>query len=101
MRGPWLEHVLDFHSMKNANLPLLSTAEKFEFQSRTPIADAIKLVSAYSDKTELDSFLQSKNSKRIKTWKNASVQVDFGDRPRTPQDMDGTLTLIFAKLETT
>ena len=50
MRGPWLEHVLDFHSVKNTGSPLLGTADKFEFQSRTPIADAIKLVSAYSDK---------------------------------------------------
>ena len=51
MKGPWLEHILDFHSVKNAGSPLLGTAEKYEFQSRTPIADAIKLVSAYSDKT--------------------------------------------------
>ena len=84
MRGPWLEHILDFHDMENINRPLLSTAEKFEFQSRTPIADAIKLVSAYSDKAELDSFLQSKNSQRVKKRKHASVQVDFGNRPPTP-----------------
>ena len=38
----------------------------------------------YSDKTDLDSFLQSKNSKRKKPQRNASVQVDLGERPPTP-----------------
>ena len=84
MRGPWLEHVLDFHSLGNTEIPSFSTADKFEFQSRTPIADAIKLVSAYSDETDLDSFLQSKTGKRKKPRRNASVQVDLGERPPTP-----------------
>ena len=84
MTGPWLEHVLDFHFVKNAGSPLLGTAERFEFQSRTPIADAIKLASAYSNKTEIDNFLHTRSSRRVKKGKHASVQVDFENRPPMP-----------------
>lgn len=84
MKGPWLEHALDFHSMKNKGSSLLGTAERFEFQSRTLIADAIKVVSAYSSRTELDNFLYAKNSRQAKKRKNASVQVNFDNMPPTP-----------------
>ena len=69
--------------MKNTGSPLLVTAERFEFQSRTPIADAIKVVSAHSNRTELDNFLRNRN-RRAKKRKNASVQVNFENRPPTP-----------------
>ena len=84
MKGPWLEHLLSFHLEGNTEIPSFSTADKFEFNSRTPIADAIKLVSACSNQTELDSFLQSTGSKRKKPRRHASVQVDLGNRTPTP-----------------
>ena len=84
MKGPWLGHLLSFHMEGNTEIPSFSTADKFEFNSRTPIADAIKLVSACSNQTELDSFLQSTGSKRKKPRRHASVQVDLGSRTPTP-----------------
>ena len=46
MKGPWLEHALDFHSLKTEVSTLMGKADKFEFQSRTPIEDTIKVVTA-------------------------------------------------------
>ena len=61
--------------MKAKGSSLIGTADKFEFQSRTPIEDPIKVVTACSSQTDLDNFLCAKKSCCTKKRKNASVQV--------------------------
>ena len=70
--------------MKAKGSSLIGTADKFEFQSRTPIEDAIKVVTACSSQTDLDNFFCAKKSRRAKKRKKASVKVNFENRPPTP-----------------
>ena len=92
MKGPWLEHALAFHSLKTKGSTLMGTANKFEFQSSTPIEDAIKVVTACSSQTDLYNFLYSKKGRRAKKRKNASVPVNFGNRIPTPIPEHRTVT---------
>ena len=84
MRGPWLEHALAFHSMKTEGSSLIGTADRFEFQSRTPIEDAIKIVTACSSQTNLDNFLYTKKGRHARKRKNASVKVNSENMIPTP-----------------
>ena len=75
-----LEPALAFHSLKSKGSTLLDTANKFEFQSRTPIEDAIKVVMVCSNQNDLDDLLQFKRGSQARKQKNASVQVNFENR---------------------
>ena len=79
-----LEPALAFHSLKSKGSTLLDTANKFEFQSRTPIEDAIKVVMVCSNQNDLDDLLQFKRGSQARKQKNASVQVNFENRAPTP-----------------
>ena len=87
MNGPWLDHVLAFHSMKGDNSSFVGTANQYEFYSQTPIEDAIKIATVCVGQGRLENSADLKldhQARRPQKRAVTSAPVLRTDRSPTP-----------------
>ena len=87
MNGPWLHHILAFHSLKNETSSLANNTNQYEFYSQHPIEDAIKIatICVGQDRLENSADLRLDHQARRPQKRAAtSASVLRTDRSPTP-----------------
>ena len=87
MNGPWLNHILAFHSLKNGTSSLANDTSRYEFYSQNPIEDAIKIATVCVGQGRLENSVDLKldhQARRPQKRAVTSAPVLRTDRSPTP-----------------